>query len=417
MPYFHYRAIDPQQHLQTGRLFAANKRFAEQTLNAQHWVVLSLRPDWYATWRYFGRLGNLAGRRQARHEQQAFLDWCTQLKSLLGAGISLQESLCDLQTSGPTRLRNPSHTLLIHIRDGQTLAQALLSVSRLPDSPFQTRWIKLIAAGESAGHLVATLSQLVDHLAWDLQQNRYTRHQLLQPLLSGLCVLGATLFLILHLAPQVRPMLDRQPLSMSTQALFWLSDNCRQYGLAFGFAILLLIGILIAVYQTHTGIRRCLQTVGLRTPILGQLPLLHDLGLYARSLSLLQGNGIPILEAMRYSRETLADSVIKHGLSEVQHRVEGGQSLHAAFVDVEPQLHPVGWPSPVIRLIYQGERTGQLAEALKHIGEQLQQRRRALIQQQQALLQPLVTVLSGGLLAWVALALLGPFYEQLGRAW
>lgn len=420
MPYFRYRAIDPMQRVQSGQLFATDAACAEQYLAEQQWVLLSLHLDWRSQLTQIRGIPNPFGANQNTREQQRFLDWCSQLQGLLCAGINLEEALIDLQTTGPVNLRNMSADILREVRTGQNLSQALLRVAARPGVHLEQRWLRLLAAGEQSGHLLNTLAQLVEHLGWDLQQRQHTRSQLLQPLISGFCVLGATLFLILHLAPQIRPMLDQKTFSGSTQLLFWLTDTVHQFGLLLCLGCIIVGLLVMLAYHYRPTFRAALQTAGLRIPVLGQIPLLHDLVMYSRTLALLQRNNIPLLQAMADSRDTLANTVIRSSLMQAEFAVETGLQLHQAFAE-SPALicpdTPVVWPNPFLQLIQQGERTGQLAQALQHIADQLQHRRRTLIQRQQSLLQPVTTLLSGALLAWVAIALLGPFYEQLGRVW
>ncbi|MEY4593451.1 MAG: hypothetical protein RIR18_2346 [Pseudomonadota bacterium] len=397
MPHFAYRALTHHGEIRTARLEAENQAAANERLQSRQLTPLRIQRC------YFQDLFSSV----QRPTDDLLSHWCKQLSALLNAGIALDEALDELQQD--TSTLHPALTDLGHLlREGKSLSDALTEQINCLDS----RWIRLLAAGEHAGHLPQTLQQLGEHLDWQVKERSQTRQSLIQPLLSAFSVFAAIIFLLIYLAPQLRTIFSAQTLPLSTVILFWVTDTLKIHGHLF-FAGGLTLGLLIwLMHRIHPQSQRQIDLLLLRLPIIGRLHFQQQLARYTHTWGLLYQNGIPMLEAMQESRGNVNNAALHNTLAHAENLVAGGMKTRAAF----KQASALSWPTPTLRMLQHGEKTGDLAGAIQELAVQLQQRHQQTSRQINSLLQPAVTVGSGLLLAWVAMALLGPLYGQLSQS-
>jgi type II secretory pathway component PulF len=396
MPHFTYRALNAQGQICTASIEAENHVAANARLESRQLTPLRIKRC------YFPDLSTSV-RRPTDH---LLSHWCKQLSALLKAGITLDEALDDLQLD--TSTHHPAFTDLGHLlREGKSLSDALGEQNNSLDSG----WIRLIAAGEHAGHLPETLQQLGEHLDWLVNEQSQTRQSLIQPLLSAMSVFVAVIFLLLYLAPQLQPIFAAQTLPLSTVILFWVTDTLKMHG-NWVFAGGIFVGLLVwLIHRIHPQSQVRIDQLRLRLPIIGLLHFQQQLARYTHTWGLLYQNGIPMLEAMQESRSNINNSALHSTLTNAENLVSTGLQARAAF----ERASPFSWPTPTLRMLHHGEKTGDLASAIQELSVQLQQRHQQTSRQINSLLQPAVTVGSGLLLAWVAMALLSPLYGQLSQ--
>lgn len=404
MPLFSYRALTPDGNVQQSCIEAETPAQAHERLRSRQLMPLRLRRQYLPTFFHPDKLVT----------DTVFSTWCEQLSTLLQAGIALDEALDELQQEFQHNSTTPLPALAnlgYVLREGKSLSAALTDQADSQNMQ-NLRWIRLIAAGEKAGHLPQTLHQLAEHLAWQSKERQQTRQSLLQPLLSAASVIAATVFLLLYLAPQLRPLFNPEQLPLSTRTLFWLTDGLAAHSFTIVCISMIFAFSLTLGYQRHPKLKHTLDRWYLQFPLMGQLHLQQQLARYIHTWGLLYKNGIPLLEAMQDSRLSTTNSALQHTLTRAESLITSGHQIHSAF----EQASPIPWPPSVLRMLRHGEKTGLFAEALLDLGKQLESRYQQTTQKMHSLLQPTVTVVSGALLAWVASALLGPLYGQFSHA-
>ena len=147
----------------------------------------------------------------------------------------------------------------------------------------------------------------------------------------------------------------------------------------------------------------------LKLPLFGDIQRKIVLSRFANTFALLYSSGIPILESIRTTQDVVGNLVIRQGLERVEQRIGEGQNVIAAF-------HSIGFfPPLVIRMLRVGENTGALDEALLNVSYFYTRDVRESVQKMQQLIEPLLTVVMGGLLGWIMLSVLGPVYDVISK--
>ncbi len=342
-----------------------------------------------------------------RLSRRELMHFCFQLEQLTDAGIPLLEGLKDLaqdQTQGQLRLLLAD---IIHrIEHGDLLSRAL---NRHPED-FPPIFVSLVAAGEASGLLPEILQAIGDNLKYEDELVAQTRKALLYPGFVLLVVTLVTTFLLLVMVPQLKHFVTQMntPLNLPSRLLFLASE----YLLAAGAWSLLFPGTLAVIIVTatqHPGLRQSLQGLLNRLPVIGKLRRDINLSRFSATLALLYGAGIPVLDALQHTRQTLSDLQLSRAVSDAQKAIHGGLGISQSFTATG------AFPPLVTRMLRIGEQTGALDRALQHIARLYQRDARDGIGRLQTMIEPTLTVLLGAILGWIMMAVLGPIYDVISQ--
>ncbi|MBB5193113.1 type IV pilus assembly protein PilC [Silvimonas terrae] len=388
---YRYRAISAEGKRLQGEGHADSLITLEADLAGQSITLLHARP--------------VRGTRRQDPGWRARGDFCFHLAQLLAAGISLLEALALLANAlpaGPLAYALPD--VLNRIRNGAAFSAALAAHSRC----FGVALVCGVKAGETSGQLVEVLQDLKDSFLWREDMANKTRKALYYPACASLVMLGATVFLLTSVMPQVRDFVmdTGGSLPWSTRLLLAVSDGLLHFGgwLALGLAAMAM-ALLACIRRSSVRADRLL----MRLPVAGTLLHQSALAQYARQLAMLYDAGVPLLEALDIAVATLTRPALATTLSQIRPKVEAGATLSQAFasVDVIPPL--------LMAMLRTGEATGQLGTSLRQAALYYQRLVEERAQRLQSLIEPMLTLVLGGLLGWIMLAVLGPVFDNLAR--
>ncbi|MBK8385928.1 MAG: type II secretion system F family protein [Candidatus Accumulibacter propinquus] len=397
MPLYTYKAVNPDGRLVFGRIDAINLVDLELRLRRMELDLVSGEP--------LSNRSLLGGGGVPRRE---IIHFCFHLQQLVRAGVPVLEGLTDLRDSlEHPRFREVVASLIESIEGGQTLSQAMDNHRRV----FNRVFVSLIRAGETTGRLPEVLQSLNESLKWEDELASQTKKMVAYPAFVGSIVLAATFFLMVYLVPQLKLFVKNmgQVLPMQTKILFFVSDLM----VAYWYLLLLLpaVAALAVKFLLHSNplARLRFDGIKLRVPVLGNILRKIVLSRFANTFALLYSSGIPILESIRTTQDVVGNLVIRQGLERVEQLIGEGQNVTAAF-------HSTGFfPPLVIRMLRVGENTGALDDALLNVSYFYNRDVRESVQKMQQLIEPLLTVVMGGLLGWIMLSVLGPVYDVISK--
>lgn len=392
MPAFEYSALDAGGRRSRGVLQADTARAARAQLRERGLNPLSVEETRAAA--------QGAGGRSLGSGQRALL--MRQLATLVASGLPIDESLAALAEGSEGRLRSQVMALRARVLEGSTLAAAM---AEYPGS-FPALYRASVAAGEAAGKLDGILLRLADYAESRDALARRVLLALTYPLLLSTVAIAVVAGLMVWVVPQVIGVFSQfgQALPLPTRILVALSDFVQGYGfwLLLGLFVLA-VGALLALRLPAA--RAALDAFSLRVPVWGPLVRALDTARFARTLALLTGAAVPLLEALSIASQVVQNQHLREALARAALRVREGQTLSRALAD-SGQFPPVA-----VRLIASGERSGRLDAML---GEAALQQERALdtaLGVAMAALGPGVILLVGGLVLFVVLAILLPIFQ------
>jgi type IV pilus assembly protein PilC len=397
MPLFDYRAIDSDGRAVTGRIDALNPADLDRRLRRMELDLIDGAP---VSARHL-----LVSKNVPRRE---LIHFCFHIEHLERAGVPILDGLGDLRDSIENpRFREIIASLVEGIEGGQTLSQAMEAHPRV----FGKVFVSLIHAGETSGQLSEVLRNLTESLKWEDELASQTQKLALYPAFVGVIVIAATFFLMIYLVPQLKQFVKSmgETLPAQTQALFFVSDLLVAYWyVALAIPAVLLIGLKILL-DANPLARLRFDGAKLRLPLVGEILRKIILSRFANTFALLYAAGIPILDAVRTTQNIVGNLVMQRGLERVEQLIGEGQNITSAF------QRTGFFPPLVIRMLRVGENSGALDEALTNVCYFYNRDVRESVEKVQQLIEPLLTLLLGGLLGWIMLSVLGPVYDVISR--
>lgn len=396
MPSYQYEAADAAGKIEKGTLDADTERSARQLLRSRGLLPLSLRP-------LRGRHGSSLLSRGKRIRDTE-LGWLTrQLAGLLEAGLTLEQALtASLEQAERRQVAHVLTAVRADVRAGHRLCDALAAHPK----DFPPIYCALVEAGEHSGEL----PQVMERLAGHIESRGALRSKILTafiyPAIVSLVAIAVVVFLLSYVVPQVIAAFShtQQTLPLLTRVMLVTSEFIRSWG----GVTALVFAVAFAAWRWSLRIpaaRLAWHARVLKLPVLGRYILGLNTARYAATLSILVGSGVSLLTALEAARRTLGNDKLKLAAEEAARTVREGGSLANAL-----QSQQV-FPPLLIHMIGSGERTGELPAMLERasatLSAELERRALALT----AALEPAMTLLMGGIVLVIVLAVMMPIIE------
>ena len=394
---FAYRAVDPRGRIVRGRLDASNLAELELRLSRLDLELIHGKPAprRYAPW-------------QRQLPRRELINFCFHLEQFLQAGVPIIESLADLRdTIEHPHFREIVTTLVGAIEGGETLSQALERHPQVFDNVF----CSLIRAGERAGELPTVLRAISSTLKRDDELAAFTRRIAIYPAIVALVILAAIGVALIYVVPELARLFQTvgQALPLQTRILVGLSEAVRDWGWAMLLGALGGAALGAHALARSEALRTRLHALQLRLPLVGGILRKLALARFAALFATLYGAGINVIDALHTSTGATANLALRAGLREATSAIEQGRPISVAFEATQV------FPPLVIRMLRLGEHTGALDDALAKVASLYRRDVAEGIARLQAAAEPALTILMGGLLLWIASAILGPIYELITR--
>ncbi len=394
---FRYRAAMESGEVVSGSLAAASRDAAMGELRRQQLFVIALDEDDVRAPR-----ANRA-RRRAEGGRAALALWTRTLATMLAAGVHLSEALAfGAADAEGTVLGSAVQSVREAVNAGAPLASALAA----HPAQFGQLYVAMVAAGEEGGALPQVLQRLALHLEESAELRAQLQASLLYPaLLAGASGLGVTV-LLLFVLPRFQDMIADVggTLPTSTRLLLGLSH------LLLGWWWVWLIvtgGAVVWLRRVADGVtwheRR------LSWPFVGPLERSWIAARLTRTLGILLQSGVPVLPSLRIARASVTNVAMGRRMERAESAVADGARVSQALADVVPPL--------AARLLAAGEESGRLAELCLSIAETYDGEVRRTLRALVALIEPVMVIVFGALVGWVALAMLQAIYSVNARAY
>jgi len=395
---FQYKAIDRTGRPARGKLDAANEVDLELRLKKMGLDLITSR----MMRSHSSTLG--AG----SITRQDLITFCFDLEQVSRAGIPILEGLRDLRDGMENpRFREILTSVLEDIEGGKTLSQALSGFPKV----FPPVFVSLVRAGEISGTLTEVFESLGATLKWQDELTSQTKRLLAYPAMVFVVVLAVMVFLLLYLVPQVTGLLKTMGLTLpiQTRILIGLSEFTATW-----WPLLLILPIAVSagigfMAKANPRTRYLLDYAILHLPVTGEILEKIILARFANFFALMYRSGITILDAIKTSEDIVGNRVIADGLQRVGQQINSGESLSEAFQNLGM------FPPLVIRMLRSGENTGALDVALLNITYFYNRDVRDSVDKALKLLEPMLTLVLGGMLAMVLFSVLTPIYDVIGK--
>ena len=344
-----------------------------------------------------------SGGRRQRVKRQEFLVFNQELATLLKAGMPLVQSLDILRQ----RVLNPTFKTVLdsvhdRVRSGMSLSDAFGEHGSL----FPAVYSASLLAGERSGNLDSVIRRYVAYDKVIGAVKRRTVSALIYPgiLVTMMVVLiGIIVLRVVPAFSEFYANFGRQ-LPLSTRIVVALSNGVVSN---LAFIALAAVGAAVAgvAWSRQPGARLRLDKWVLNIPWVGETALKFFTSQMARMLATLLGGGIPLVNALEICVRSLSNRHLSREMDRVRVRVQEGQGFAGALRE------RAVFPDVAVKMVEVGESTGALQEMLNSLAEFYDEEIETEVGRFITLVEQVLLVIMGIIIAIVVLALYMPLFE------
>jgi len=292
---------------------------------------------------------------------QELATFTQQLANLLQSGMPLTvalNSMTHLESKGISA--EVSKELKQDVMEGRSLSDSMMKQPRI----FSDLYVNMVRAGESSGALVEVLRRMADHFERFAQVQAKFTSALIYPAFVAVVGVGIMFFFMTYMLPKFMSIFQGMdvPLPFVTQILVKISHLFAGYWWAM-IAVVILFFALFKRFQSSTEGRRKLDQWKMKMPLFGKVIKLNLFGQFARTLSTLLENGVPVLTALKITEQIIPNVMIKDAISKTREEVTDGKTI------AQPLARSKIFPQLMVDLVKIGEETGDVPGALKNIAD------------------------------------------------
>jgi general secretion pathway protein F len=326
-----------------------------------------------------------------------------QLASLSQSGLPLEEALLAVAQQNDNQR---SKSIVLGVRSKVVEGHSLADGLREFPQAFPELYRSTVAAGEQSGHLDVVLERLADYTEARQELRQRINNAMVYPIALILMSIGIIAFMLASVVPRIVSIFDNTSgeLPALTRIMISSSDFLRNQWLLI-IIVIAAVGYGIWYLLKQEGPRRQYHHFLLRMPIAGRLTRGINTARFTRTLSILAGSGVPILESLKISAAVIENVPMREAVLDASLRVREGASISQSLA--KSKL----FPPMMIHLIASGEAGGKLEEMLTRTANYQEREVDGLIATLLGILQPLLIVIMGVIVMTIVLAVLMPIFE------
>ena len=299
--------------------------------------------------------------RKRKPKLQELATFTQQMANLLSSGMPLTvalNSMTHLESKGISA--DVSRDLKQDVMEGRSLSDAMAKQPRI----FSELYVNMVRAGESSGALVEVLRRMADHFERFAQvQSKFTS-ALVYPAFVAVVGIAIMFFFMTYMLPKFMSIFEGMnvPLPMMTQILVSISHIFASYWWLM-LAVVITAIILFKRFQATAEGRRQIDRWRMNAPVFGKVVKLNLFGQFARTLSTLLENGVPVLTALKITEQIIPNSIVKEAIAKTREEVTDGKTI------AQPLARSKIFPQLMVDLVKIGEDTGDVPGALKNVAD------------------------------------------------
>ena len=326
-----------------------------------------------------------------------------QLATLIDAGLPLLRSLNVLiAQQKPCKLKDVLREISNDIQSGSTFAEGL---AKHPKG-FDRLYVNMVRAGEVGGMLEVVLNRLAVFMERRQALKRKVRGALIYPIAVVVIATGIVSFLLVKVVPVFADVFKDFGGNLPAPTQFLMdAGDFMQYNWWLLLVILSCIIITMKVLSKSKNFKRVWDRVILKIPLVGDMVTKVAVARFARTLGTLITSGVPILQALKITRDTIGNEVIQNAVQKVHDAIKEGDTIAAPLDESKV------FPAMVVNMIDVGEETGNLDAMLMKVADIYDSEVEAAVEGMLSLLEPVIIIVLGGIIGFIVISLYLPIFS------
>jgi len=406
MPSFQYRARDQEGKSITGELDGEDRSAVAEQILRLGYIPVDIRPKKKEVKVEKGTTANWADRWMRRVSSNELIYFNRQLALVLGAGVPLLTCLRLMaKQTDNQRLRDILLGISDDIEGGTDLSEAM---SYYPNI-FSSIYVNMIRAGEASGQLEATLHRIAALQEYELETRERVKAATRYPKLVVGALIVAFFVVVYFVIPTFARVFGEMgaALPLPTRVMIAMNEYIQKYWVHSLVGLTLLVVSFFWWIRTPPG-RYWLDWMKVRVPVLGSLMSKFVLSRFSRIFASLNASGLPIMQTLQISTETIGNGYYARSLRKVTEEVKRGENLSDALARAgifPPLLH---------QMVTVGETTGKLDEVLGKVSDYYNQDVDFAIKKFSTMIEPLLLAILATFVFFFALSVFLPLFNLAG---
>ncbi len=340
-----------------------------------------------------------------RVTRQQITQFTVQLATLQDAGLPIVRSLRILENQQkPGKFKDTVGEIATDVEGGSTFSEALTKHPKI----FDLLYVSMVRAGEAGGVLDKILNRLSDFMEKSSRLRMKVQGAMYYPIAVVTIAVLILAFILTYVVPQFEQMFEDQggQLPAITQLLMDMSEVVKSYWFLIPGGPLFLWIVLRLIARTEKG-RVGIDAFKLKMPLFGPVMQKSTISRFCRTLGTLIASGVPILEALRIVKDAVGNHVISNAVENVHGSIREGETI------AEPLKQSGVFDDLIVNMISVGEETGELDKMLNKISDNYDLEVDVAVESLSRLLEPLIIVVLGGMVAFIVIALFMPLIKLI----
>jgi type IV pilus assembly protein PilC len=396
MPYYQCRLAGEDGRIESRSVLAPSAEDCRKSLEAEGHLVLSVRRDWNR----IGALGLQLGR---RIKDRDIILFNQEFVALIKAGYPILRSL---ETLTARTKSVPLKEVLIkvsgEVKRGKALSEAFLPFERV----FSPVYTASLLAGEKGGNLPASIGRYIQYMKIIVQTRSRIKSAMTYPTILIVFSFFLMGILINFVLPQFADFYKSFEAEMPrfTKLVMGSSIVMNRY---WYIPLALIIGgaVLVARMRRHPDFRYHVDRTKLRIPFGRTIWLESGVSLFSRTLGLLLEAGISLLGAIDIAIQAVPNVWIVRHMREVPDHIKNGESLTDSMAQAGT------FPGLALDMIRIGENSANLQGMLADMADFYDERVRGKIETLVTLVEPVVIIFMGLVVAAMLLSVYIPIFN------
>ena len=408
MPIFHYQAFDATGALHKGTQDAANESEVRQLLRSKDLFPKEIRTSRFT--RKSNKTKTSEGFKlpefaKRRNYAKSLMLFTRQLEVLLDATIPYDKAF---QLIIPQTEDHSFQSILSEIRrrllEGESLAN---SMEKHPEA-FPAMYISMVRSGENGGNLGMIMKRLADYYERQDRLRSQIRSAMIYPAFMTVFGFAVVVFMVTNIVPKITRIFESRDaaLPLPTRLLIGLSELLSGNLLVLAVVVLLMILSGTIFLRSPSG-RRFRDWTELKLPMFNRIWIKILVARYCQTLGTLLKSGVDLKTSLEIAKHVVVNRRFISALDKMIIDVNNkGVPLSAAMGKLEY------FPEYVRHVVAIGEEAARVDELLEKVADRMQEEIQSLVEALTALLQPALILLMGGIVGFIALAVLLPMLSM-----
>ena len=401
MPNYRYELKQSSGQVSAGVIAADSLMAATQLLRNQGGYILSLTAVTQNSARGLGKLFSLSV--QTGPSARDIHNFTCQLAVMIKAGISIRAALDGIVDQVENaKFRAVLTQIKRDVEAGKPFSESLARFPKI----FSPLYINMVRASELSGAFGAMLERVADYLSQQLETRAQVRGAMIYPLIIAFMAVSTTVFLLTYVLPKFVTIFagKEAALPLPTKVVLAASDAMRNYWYII-IAVVVAIGwAFFWAINTNWGRARW-DRVKLTMPVFKKLCSCLYISRSMHTMGELVNAGVPMLDTISITANISGNTLFKNMWRQVYVAVKQGKKISA------PLIRCSLLPKSVVQMIGSGEESGKLAEVLGDISVYYQKELKNVIRTVTAMIEPLMIVVMGFIVGFIAMSIILPIFK------